>query len=178
MKKILCGMLMVSVFLSVFSLNTSAETTVSFTIDNDTVDSTCINWQNGFDIYVTGSAHYNDDCRRALTSNTEAFYEWSKRSCMLASSKPIYVTAGYYLNNTLFTDPQAMYYIVQRDGGYLMGYVNQKTARGGWSYINYTITKNYATPGGYSVWGMSVSPSGVGTGYTGADAISIRATTY
>ena len=96
---------------------------------------------------------------------------------MLRSSNPIRLTAGIYLNNVKFTDPQARYYVEQRDGGYFIGTINQNTARAGWSYLSYTINKNNNTPGSYSVEGLMVEPSGLNmSGYTGADAISINAT--
>lgn len=90
-------------------------------------------------------------------------------------NKPIPVKAGVYLNNTRFTDPQARYYVVQRDGGYFMGTINQNTAPSGWSYISYTISKNYSTLGGFSLYGISLSQLGIGSGYTGADAIKVEA---
>ena len=177
MKRILCCFLALTLLATVFSFSASAASSTNFIIDNDSSDSACDTEHLGFDIYVTGSSHYNGDCRRALTSNTDAWHIWENESKMLRSTNPISVTAGIYLNNSRFTDPDAHYYVQQRDGGYLMKRLDQNTARAGWTYINYTINKNYATPGGYSVKGVMVCTSGSGTGYTGADAISVSATT-
>lgn len=176
MKKIICGVLTLILIFSICSFSASAAVSTSFIIDNDSSDSACDTSHYGFDIYVTGSSHYNGDCRRGLTSNTSAWYSWINESKKISSTSPISVTAGYYINNSRFTDPAACYYIEQRDGGYLMARVNQNTAPVGWSYINYTVNKNYATPGGFSVYGMSLGTSGSGSGYTGADAIRVSAT--
>lgn len=54
-----------------------------------------------------------------------------------------------------------------------MARVNQNTASVGWLYINYAVNKNYATPGDFSIYGMSLGTSGSGSGYTGADAIRV-----
>ncbi len=176
MKKLLCTILIMVLTVSAFSFNTSAASKAYFVIDNDTVDSTCKTERNGFTVYVTGSSHYNGDCRRQASSNKNAKYSWCKKSEAVHSVYyPIYMAAGVYLNNTKFTDTQAHYYVVQRDGGYLMNILNQKTAPGGWTYFDYTIYMNNTTPETYSLYGMSVSPSGIGSGYTGADAISISA---
>lgn len=176
MKKMFCTILVFILIVSAFSFSASAASTANFLIDNDTVDSTCKTERDGFGIYVTGSSHYNGDCRRQSSSNKYTWYQWCKKSEAIYSSYyPIYMVAGVYLNNSMFTDTQAHYYVVQRDGGYLMNILNQNTAPAGWTYFDYIISVNYATPNGFSLYGMYVSPSGTGTGYTGADAIRITA---
>lgn len=178
MKKLLCSFLVLTLMISVFAFSASAASTANYIIDNDTVDKTCTVLRDGFGIYVTGSSHYNGDCRRQLSSDRLKFYEWRKKSeadAVYSYGYPIYVTAGVYLRNSLFTDTQAHYYLIQEDGGYLINIINQNTARAGWTYFDATINWNYATPNTFSVYGMSVSPSGIGSGYTGADAISIVA---
>ena len=176
MKKALGSIILI--FALIFSLSFNAfVASTSFTIDNDTIDSACKTMRDGFSIYATGKSQYNGDCRRESISNKTAWYSWTCSSKMLRSSNPIRLTAGIYLNNVKFTDPQARYYVEQRDGGYFIGTINQNTARAGWSYLSYTINKNNNTPGSYSVEGLMVEPSGLNmSGYTGADAISINAT--
>lgn len=178
MKKVVCFLLAFSLMISVFSFSTSAASSANYIIDNDTVDKTCTVLRDGFGIYVTGSSHYNGDCRRQLSSDSSKYYEWRKKSqadAVYSYGYPIYATCGVYLKNSLFTDTQAHYYIVQEDGGYLINIINQNTAPAGWTYFDATINLNYATPTKFSIYGMSVSPSGIGTGYTGADAIRIVA---
>lgn len=178
MKKVLSSLLVCALVIGVCTFSAYAASTANFIIDNDTVDKTCTVFRDGFDIYVTGSSHYNGDCRRQLSSNKYAYYEWRKKSktdAVYSYDAPIYVTAGVYLRNSLFTDTQAHYYLEQEDGSYLINIINQKTAREGWTYFDATINLNYATPNTFSVYGMSLSPSGIGSGYTGADAISIVA---
>lgn len=177
MKKLLAVIGLITALIFSLSINTLAAST-SFTIDNDTIDSTCKNMRVGFSVYATGNSQYNGDCRRESISNKSAWYSWTCSSKMLRSNSPIKLKAGIYLNNVKFTDPQARYYVEQRDGGYFIGTINQNTARAGWNYISYTINTNNNTPGSYSVEGLMVTPSGINmSGYTGADAISISATT-
>ena len=109
MKRILCCVSALVLFVTIFSFSASAASSTNFIIDNDSPDSACVTEHVGFDVYVTGSSHYNRDCRRALTSNTAAWYSWENESKMLRSTNPISLTAGIYLNNSKFTDPDAHY---------------------------------------------------------------------
>lgn len=153
---------------------------LSVIIDNDTSNTSIFNnHREGFEIYVTGSSHYNSDCRRDYNTEKYNRYYWNLNSSYgnITKYTPINLMVGIYLNNPLFQDTQAGYWLQQKDGGYMMATVNQNTAPVGWSYIYYTVNLNYATPGLYSVTGISVRASGNGSGYTGADAISLYGTT-
>ena len=177
MKKIICGILIVAIIASFFTFTTSGASKANYKIDNDTVDNTFMNRRSGFDIYVTGSSHYNGDCRRQLSSNANAYYEWRKKSDPVYSKDyPIYVTVGVYLNNTRFTDTRAHYHIIQEDDRYLINILDHNTARAGWTYFDATFNWNNTTPNEFTVYGLAVTPSGLGNGlYTGADAIHINA---
>lgn len=78
MKKLLCSFLVLTLMISVFAFSASAASTANYIIDNDTVDKTCTVLRDGFGIYVTGSSHYNGDCRRQLSSDRLKYYEWRK----------------------------------------------------------------------------------------------------
>lgn len=144
-------------------------------IDNDTSDSNYYNVRNSFAIYVSGSTQYNGDSRRAYSSSRDR-YSWMWNNAIYNSGpyKNISITFGVYLNNYLFTDEKSAYYIEQKDGGYIAYNINQNTAKTGWNYFDCVINKNYATPGTFSVIGASVQASGTGSGFTGADAISLE----
>lgn len=177
--KIIPAILTMFVFLC--SCITAFAGNIYYVIDNDTVESGFYNARNGFNSYVSGSGttHFNDDCRRTPSANSNDYYGWYSNQAFSNNHQNSNITlgTGVYLYNTLFTDPAAKYYVEQPDGLYLMYTVNQNTAPGGWSYRTFVLNQNHSTPGWYAVRGMVVCPSGTGSGQTGADAVRYSAVT-
>lgn len=152
----------------------TARSSVRYTIDNDTIDSRYSNTRYGFSIYYEGSQHYNGDARRTASANKNHRYGWVGTN-FYTPKKELYVTIGMYLNSSLFTDSRTGYWSNQGIDSFLIGRKNQNTAPAGWSYMNGVLDKNYATVEGIPLKGIDVAPSGTGSGYTGADAISVYA---
>ena len=91
--------------------------------------------------------------------------------------EPIYLTIGVYLKSTVLSDSAARYWCAQHDAAYIMFSLNQSTNANGWSFHKYTIKTNSSTAGWYNIQGVEVMPSGTGSGYSAADAISVYAST-
>lgn len=141
-------------------------------IDNDTIDPDCGNLiVGGTWDYITGSSHYNNDARIAL-SKTGNLYGWTMHKDGLKSSNP---EIKVYINDARFTCPKAqyVYYAYSSSGSqtaYLQVQINQNTAAGGWNYIG------TASAGaiGKRVSHVTVTPRETASGYIGADGVNIR----
>ena len=157
----------------------SAVTTRKCLIDNDTADdANYYNERNGYGIYVTGSEHFNGDCRRKYTSSGASSYTYELKSPLSFTCTASYAYLNVYYNNTWFTDPAAVYYVQGNNYSwgqmaYTVATVNQATRPKGWSNVARAYSLNSAS---YSD-GVSTSPSGQNTGgYTGVDAIEFYIT--
>ncbi|MGM9574901.1 MAG: hypothetical protein ACI3VE_03260 [Oscillospiraceae bacterium] len=169
---------MVSCLLLPANAESSASSSISYFIDNDTSDTAnCYNNRNGYAAYISDSDYYNGDLRRTYSYSSSDSYAWMRKTAFSNSIKnnPIHMSVGVYLKSTVLSDTAASYWCVQSDGGYIMFYVNQATNANGWSYYTYTLNTNHSTPGWYSLKGIEVHPSGTGSGYSAADAIYVYA---
>lgn len=146
---------------------------VNYRIDNDTIDSRFRNRRYGFSTYFENAYSYNGDARRTASVNKDDYYEWIGYRLDTMNRK-IYLNMGIYLNSTSFTDTKAEYWSIQGFQMFLIGTKNQNTAPAGWSYTNSVLDRTYEVSG-MRFDGINVSPSGTGSGYTGADAISVYA---
>lgn len=155
-----------------FEPNTT-RSSVNYRIDNDTIDSRYRNERYGFSTYYEGAQHYNGDARRTASVNKNHHYQWLGPR-FDTPNKKIYLTMGTHLNSSLFTDTKARYWSIQGFEMFLIGTKNQNTAPAGWSYMNGVLDRTYEGPG-MRLDGICLMPSGTGSGYTGADAISVYA---
>lgn len=148
-------------------------TSISETIDNDTVDSNCYNSRNGFLAYLNDNNYYNKDMRRTNSSSSDHHYGWHSDTVLDHSATDyIRVNLDVYLYSSTSKDPAASY------GVYTVGMVadsvfgictmDQATAPNGWNSFSGRRCLGNA---GY-ITGIEMTPSGQGSTYTGADAIS------
>lgn len=184
MKRIITIIIVISMMLSCFSFPAFSESravaTTSYRIDNDTSDTAnCFNIRAGYTAYIRDSDYYNGDLRRTYSYSSSDSYAWMRKTSFgnYIQYKPINLTIGVYLKSSVLSDSAASYWCSQRDGAYRMFFVNQSTNANGWSYYTYTIKTNNSTSGWYSIRGVEVMPSGSGSGYSAADAISVYAST-
>lgn len=187
-------MMMFSSSTLVSNIDAHAETTVSFNIDNDTIDTA--NYHTYGDSvnnndweYLTGSTttFYNGDARKCksavLNSSGSAYqstsYHWDYVNFNLHSfNSNVYVNSvQVYLNYATFNDTSAKYYIVigNNETCPLNTNFNQNTSPSGWGTVvtNKTITPSttIGTPT-KTVTGFELcSSKKVGNYYIGADGI-------
>lgn len=180
MKKFLTIIVVFSIMLTCLVFPALADTvTTKYWIDNDTSDTTnCSNIRNGYTAYIKDSGYYNGDLRRTYSSNKDS-YSWVRKKTFgnKVKNSPIYMTVGIYLKSNVLSDSAARYWCMQNDGAYLMFTMNQSTNANGWSYHYYTLKKNNQTSGWYSLKGIEVMTSQVGSGYSAADAVYVFAST-
>ena len=163
MKRAITLIIAASIILSCFSFPALAESTaparasktISYYIDNDTSDTTnCYNIRSGYAAYIKDSDYYNGDLRRTYSSSRSDSYSWMRQTSF---------------GNVVQYEPH--------DAAYIMFSLNQSTNANGWSFHKYTIKTNSSTAGWYNIQGVEVMPSGTGSGYSAADAISVYAST-
>lgn len=150
----------------------------NYWIDNDTSDTdNAYNIREGYTAYITDSDYQNGDLRRTTADQTGDSYCWMRRTTFSNTIKNnvIHVSVGVYLKSSVLTDTAASYWCMQADGAYRMFTMDQQLNATGWTYHSYTVDTNYATPGWFSIEGVMVRPSGIGSGYSAADAIYIDA---
>lgn len=181
MKRFISIVIIICMAISCMVLPASAAVArTSYYIDNDSADtSNCYNVRYGYVAYINDSDYYNGDLRRTYSSNNSDSYAWMRYSSFSnrVKNEPIYLTVGVYLKSSVLSDTAAHYFCQQQDGGYGMFYQNQATDANGWSYHSYKIKINHQTPGWFCVKGVCVFPSGIGSGYSAADAIFVSANT-
>lgn len=145
-----------------------------YTIDNDTIDSSYGNINNGFTYLKNVSSLYNSDARITASKNTSNSYSWTYPASGQYGNTNLTVTVRAYLNYTNFTDPTARY-TVQKSQYVddVVGYINQNRASAGWNNIGTkTMSSTYAG-GGFVSSRVTVTPSGTSGCYTGADGIIV-----
>jgi hypothetical protein len=177
--------LLIAMLMLCNSAITAFAATTSYVVDNDTSDtSNCYNIRVGYTAYISDSDYYNGDLRRTMASNSNDYYHWMRYNAFsnIVKYKPIVMSVGVYLKSSVLSDTAASYSVLQPNGSgandlYSMFTMNQSLNANGWSYHSHTISYNYGTSGWFSIKGICVHPSGIGSGYSAADAVSVYATT-
>lgn len=148
-------------------------TSISNTIDNDTADSDCYNSRSGFLAYLNDSNYYNRDMRRTDSSSGTHYYGWHSDTVLdHEATDYIRVNLDIYLYSSTSKDPAASYGVytvgMVADSVFGMCTMNQATAPNGWN----SYSKRWSLGNAGYITGIEMSPSGQGSTYTGADAIS------
>lgn len=148
-------------------------TSISKTIDNDTVDSDCYNSREGFLAYLNDSNYYNKDMRRTNSNSDTHYYGWHCNTVLDHEADDyIRVSLKVYLYSSTSKDPAASYgvYTVGMVGDSIFGMctMDQATAPNGWN----SFSRRWCLGNAGSITGIEMSPSGKGSTYTGADAVS------
>lgn len=160
-KLILCFIL---TFLLFMSFSASA---LEYTIDNDDAQGYS-NTRYGYDTYMQYSYLYLGDARRQETGHELTYYRWVYPTYTKAGKMNVQVSV--YLNHNDFTDPQASYAVHCHDGFHQIGFLNQRTAPGGWSVFP---TKVFTSNQHETDYLSLQSPSERGYN-TGADGVIIK----
>ena len=145
-------------------------------IDNDTVDSSYYNIRQGFLAYLNDPNYYNKDMRRTDSNKGDDNYSWFTDSPLSHSATAyIDVDLDIYLYSSTSKDPSALYYAYSigmvAGTGKLICSMDQSTATNGWNSFSKSV---YIGSSG-DVIGLTLYPSGEGSTYTGADAVSFDA---
>jgi hypothetical protein len=157
--------------------STASATSISNTIDNDTIDSNCYNDRSGFLAYLNDSNYYNKDMRRTNSNSSDHYYGWHSNTVLdHTATDYISVSLSIYLYSSTSKDPAAAY------GVYTVGMVgdsvfnictmDQATAPNGWN----SFSKRRCLGNAGYITGIEMNPSGKGSTYTGADAIKYTMT--
>lgn len=151
----------------------ASTTSISKTIDNDTVDSDCYNSREGFLAYLNDSNYYNKDMRRTNSNSDTHYYGWHCNTVLDHEADDyIRVSLKVYLYSSTSKDPAASYgvYTVGMVGDSIFGMctMDQATAPNGWN----SFSRRWCLGNAGSITGIEMSPSGKGSTYTGADAVS------
>ncbi len=165
-------------FSTVNVLSASASTTWnSVIVDNDTIASGCSNsGSSSLYAYKTGSNLYNSDARYVYTSSQSTRYRWTFPPKRNWSAQYFSARVYMYLNDSVFTDPYALYGVEHGTYGNTatVGTIDQDSAPSGWNSVYKSNIHSESLGGGFYIQSAVMSPSGDSSKGTGADAIQVQ----
>lgn len=145
--KLISSLVSISVLLAYTSNSVSAATSGNFIVDNDEPNSSNYSNYSGSMYSYTGNwgtklgNGYKGDSRLRQSTDSKN-YEWVWYGSISSSTK-LKWSAGVYLANNAFTDPNAHYEVLKNSNIYIpvcSFSLNQNTAPNGFSYFNGTAT--------------------------------------